>query len=92
MPQEGRIRYQFKDFGKRALGIMGPLESLGFVVSSASIAKSWFLPLGSLQEKTRIQYPLRAATREGPGGFGELFRSHRPDNKRGDRRGPLGVW
>lgn len=65
-PREGRLRYQLKDFGKRALGVVGPLESLvsRFIVrSSASIAKSWLLPLGPLQEKTRAQCPLTAATR-----------------------------
>lgn len=70
-PVVGILHYQLKDFGKRALGVVGPLESLvsRFIVgSSASVAKSWLLPLGPLQEKTRAQCLLIAATRDYPGG------------------------
>lgn len=70
-PVVGMLHYQLKDFGKRALGVVGPLESLvsRFIVgSSASVAKSWLLPLGPLQEKTRAQRLLRAATRDYPAG------------------------
>lgn len=59
-PMVEMLHYQLKDFGKRALGVVDPLESLvsRFIVgSSASIAKSWLLPLGPLQEKTRAQCP-----------------------------------
>lgn len=45
------LRYQFEDLGKRALGVMGPLEPLvsRFVVGSpASIAESRPLPFGPL--------------------------------------------
>lgn len=69
-PDPGRLRYQFEDSGKRALGV-GPEPLVGrFVVgSSAPIAKSGLLPLGPLQEKdsgsgaSRSQEaPLPAAT------------------------------
>lgn len=47
----GRLHYQFEDSGKRALGV-GPEALARFVVgSSAPIAESRLLPLGSLQEK-----------------------------------------
>lgn len=65
-PTVGMLHYQLKDFGKRALGVVGPLESLvsRFIVgSSASVAKSWLLPLGPLQEKTSAQCLLTAAFR-----------------------------
>lgn len=80
VPREGRVRYQLKEPGKRALGAVDPLESLvsrSIVGSSASVARSWLLPLGPLQEKTRAQCPLTAATRATragpgpPGGSGE---------------------
>lgn len=54
------LRYQFEDSGKRALGVVDPLESLvsRFVVgSSSSVAKSRLLPLGSLQETERSVPP-----------------------------------
>lgn len=64
-PMVGRLHYQLKDFGKRAVALVGPFESFvsRFIVRSASIAKSWLLPLGPLQEKTRAQCPLKVATR-----------------------------
>lgn len=43
------LHYQLEDFGERALGVMGPLEPL-VSWGSASVAKSWLLPLTSLQE------------------------------------------
>lgn len=67
VPGPGWLHYQFEEFGKCALGVLAlqPLVSRFVVGSSAPVAKSRLLPLGSLQERSTA--PVKARNR-GPEG------------------------